>query len=152
MVASEYRSVSVQSQDKLLLNLRARRASILCQDPRVPTTEGRLIAKWREALGLSQRDLGDQCPDEKAGSTIARYEVGESRMAVDTLLNVIHGLGVPGATDEQRLSRFFLGPEDAWSDQVFEDARRAERALKTLRLGIEARRPRDVQAKRKRET
>jgi transcriptional regulator with XRE-family HTH domain len=100
----------------------------------VPTIEGSLIVKWRQAHDLTQERLGELCPNKVGPKAISRYENAESSMSVSTLLNVINGLGVPGRTPELRLVRFFLGPEAAWIDRAMEAARDSEQtAQETIR-------------------
>ena len=74
------------------------------------TLEADLIARWRAARRLTLEQLAERCHQSVAaiGSLERRTE---SRIAVDKLLAVAAGLGVPGATDSDRLARFFQGPE-----------------------------------------
>lgn len=95
----------------------------------VPTLEGALLAKWREFLGFSQEGLGARCPKELGGKAISRYETGPSSMSVASLLNVIHGLGLSGVNDAERLERFFAGPN---AELIREDAKRLSAAAAAL--------------------
>ena len=93
------------------------------------TLEGRLLAKWREALGLTQGELGARItPQPIEYKAISRYETGQSSMSVATLLAAIRGMEKAtdfafGSTDEQRLVTYFQGPD------VDDALQTAERAL-----------------------
>jgi transcriptional regulator with XRE-family HTH domain len=95
----------------------------------VPTLEGALLAKWREHEGLTQGQLGAQCPKPVGDKTISGYEKGDSSMRVVSLLNVIRGLRISGVSDAERLERFFGGPG---KELLREDAARLSVAAAAL--------------------
>jgi transcriptional regulator with XRE-family HTH domain len=81
----------------------------------LPTPEGRLLRAWRKARRLSQDALGaavkkggDKSMD---GALLGHYERGTHRPSIDQLLDIVLALGVPGANEEERLARFFAGPD-----------------------------------------
>ena len=85
------------------------------EDAPLPTPEGRLLRAWRRHRALSQDALGalvkkggDKAMD---GSLIGAYERGVHRPSIDQLLDIVLALGVPGANEEERLARFFAGPD-----------------------------------------
>lgn len=111
----------------------------VCNNRCVATTEGELIGKWREALNLTQAKLASRCPSPLAAKDVSRYEKGPSRMAIDTLLNVIAGLKIAGSNDAERLSVFFSGPVD---QTVSEEADHALRVVTALHDRLSRRRRR----------
>lgn len=99
------------------------------------TVEGELVYKWRQSLGLTQQELGDACPTSQTRNRIHDIEAGRGSTSVRTLLNLIHGLGVPGRDDAAKLARFFQGPdrqdvEDAF-DRSLEDLLAARASLQS---------------------
>lgn len=82
----------------------------------LPTPEGRLLRAWRkhrnklsqDALGAAVKKGGDKAMD---GALVGHYERGTHRPSIDQLLDIILALGVPGKSEEERLARFFAGPE-----------------------------------------
>lgn len=88
----------------------------------VATLEGRLLARWREFLGMTQGELGAKVrPEPIEYKAVSRYETGKSSMSVATLLAAIKAMeavraaaGRPynfGSRDEIKLVTFFQGPE-----------------------------------------
>ena len=82
---------------------------------KLPTPEGRLIRAWRKHRKLSQDALGafvkkggDKGMD---GALLGHYERGTHRPSIDQLLDIILAVGVPGQNEEERLARFFAGPD-----------------------------------------
>lgn len=105
----------------LIAALEARR-----ENHAVPTTEGKLIRKWRVARKLTQEQLGSRCVPELGKTSIANYERGDNSMGVSNLVRIINALDVPGATEEARLARFFQGPAQTLLEETIA-ALRAER-------------------------
>lgn len=108
-----------------------------CHDALVPTIEGALIAKWRDVKGLTQEQLGQNCPHAVAGKDISRYETGSNSLNVRTLLNVVNGLEVPGEGDAWRLAAFFAGPDAEAIDAAREALREHEESSRRTRNLLE---------------
>lgn len=92
-----------------------------------------MVRKWRESQDLTQEELGLACPQKQVRQRIYDIETGRSSTSVETLLNVIRGLDVPGKNDQERLARFFQGPAATWSEMVAERAETAYGAIRDLR-------------------
>ena len=103
--------------------------------------EGEILRKWRESLGLTQQELGNRCPRTVGANRLHDMERKPHSLSVDSLLNVIHGLEIPGRDDAAKLARFFQGPErDAVADllqQAEEDLLTAIRASQRARKKAE---------------
>jgi len=83
----------------------------------LPTPEGRLLRAWRkhrrqsqDAVGAAVKKGGDKAMD---GALLGHYERGTHRPSIDQLLDIILALGIPGENEEERLARFFAGPDAA---------------------------------------
>jgi transcriptional regulator with XRE-family HTH domain len=81
--------------------------------------EAELVRKWREAKGLTQDELAENCPRKLTRGGISSLETRQAdgqraaqraSITLDNLLNLIYGLGIEGDSDAQRLATFFLGP------------------------------------------
>lgn len=104
----------------------------------VSNVAGATVRAWREHGGMTLAALGEECPKPLTRNRVADIEGGRGSAQVDTLLNIIAGIekfrGQPlGATDGERLARFFLGPsvEDAF--ERFESAAGRVMALRRVR-------------------
>lgn len=78
-----------------------------------PTLEGNLLSRWREHLRMSREDVGSQMSPPRDRGQIGEYENGVTRPSIGVLVQIVVALGVPGQTDEERLARFFAGPDSA---------------------------------------
>ena len=92
------------------------------------TTEGRLLRIWRERIGISQDELGarvvagtaeDGTPKAMDGSLLSVYERGKSSPTVRQLLQILPALQIPGDTEQERLARFFAGPDTVLGENPF---------------------------------
>lgn len=93
----------------------------------MPTLEGRLLAKWRARLELTQDDIAKHYPPRQGKKRPTRKRIGDietldSSASISTILDVIKAMETAageswGAGESQKLIRFFRGPDAAEARQ-----------------------------------
>lgn len=95
------------------------------------SAEGELVKAWRAKTEMTQEAFGAACrTPQLSRSRVRDIESGRFSATVDTLLNIITAIEEHegqrlGATDAERLARFFQGPSVERALDRFEDAARA---------------------------
>jgi len=73
---------------------------------------GSLLLEWREKLEVSQNELARRLGLRDGGSAISQYERGVTSPTIRSVCDILEKLGIPGATDRERLVTFFRGPQE----------------------------------------